>query len=199
MKKNITLLVLLFSLFVVERSYSQQVAEAKVNLLLGAVAIVNPSLEVGCSERSSIVIDYVGAFAEENYMGTGYPFVISMGLFGYRHYLKREQGRKGFFVEGNFGFDVFRMDREVIPLITPNGTNDVYDVGYGVMIGGSCGYKYNISERWSLEASLTGGWHHARHEGYNYKTQQMEYAMNSTAEWTIFKGGIYLGYKFGAK
>ncbi|MFI3259581.1 MAG: DUF3575 domain-containing protein [Rikenellaceae bacterium] len=172
-------------------STQAQIAEVKVNLAMGAIAIVNTSYEMGFGEgtHSSLTFDYVGAFAEENYMGTGHPFVISMGLFGYRYYLRDDH--QGFFFGADAGLDAFRMNKEIS--ITVNDPYNRYDVGYGYILGTTLGYKYRFNERWSAEASFSFGYQNCRHEGYDDEGVRL-FDLNTSAEWIPYKGGIYLSY-----
>ncbi len=190
MQKRI--IVLIISLCVASNSFAQN-AEVKVNVLAGALTIFNPSIELDFRSQSALTIDYVGAYSRSDFLNTGSPFIYSMALFGYRHYLKRDCF-EGFFFGGDFGLDVFRMDKNIVPFVANDNIEGKYDVGYGYVIGGTIGYKYNFARRWGVEASLSYGWHHAQHEGYNSDGEKM-FDMNATAEWTPYKAGIYINYK----
>lgn len=185
----------LISTLVVSMGHAEEIAEVKVNVAAGAVAIFNPSIELGFARRSAITMDYVGAFAKSDYMGTGDPFMVSMGFFGYRHYLKADS-HSGFFAGGDLGLYVFRMNKNLAPLVV-NDHGDQYDVGYGFMLGMTLGYKYLFtkSKRWAVEASISGGWQRAQHEGYDYATGTRQFLLNPSAEWLLYKGGIYLNYR----
>lgn len=192
MKIKVVILSLI-SLFVMSVSYAQ-VADVKVNVAAGAIAIFNPSIELGFGESSAITMDYVGAFAKEDFMGTGYPFMTSMGFFGYRHYLKKGS-HSGFFAGADFGLYVFRMNKNLAPLVV-NDHDDQYDVGYGYIAGATLGYKYLFgkSKRWGAEASFSYGWQHAQHEGYTPDGIRL-FDLNASAEWLPYKAGIYLSYR----
>ncbi len=205
MKIKRLLLSLILSIVVLSTSYAQ-VADVKVNALMGAVAIVNPSIELGFGERSSITMDYVGAYAKSNYMGTGHQFVISMALFGYRHYLNKDT-HSGLFVGGDFGLFGFSMNKAVVPFVANDhesyyedgvyyDAESYYDVGYGYLLGVTVGYKYLFtqSKRWGVELSLSGGWQLAQHEQYSGEGVRL-YEYNPTAEWLPYKAGIYLSYR----
>ncbi len=185
--------LLLFASLAPNICYSQ-IADAKVNLLAGAVTIFNPSLEVGVGERSAIAVDYVGAYSRENFMGTGSPFILSMGVAEYRRYLI-DGDHRGLFVGGDFGLDFFRMVKSRALLVSNTCDDGSYDVGYGYLFGVSVGYKYLFRERWSLEASLSGGYHNAQHERYSADGVRLV-DFNASGEWVLYKAGIYLGYRF---
>ena len=176
-------------------AYSQT-QEIKVNLLAGALTIFNPSLEIGFGKASAITMDYVGAYAEEDFMNTGYPFLFTMGVFGYRHYMVTDN-HKGFFVSGDLGIDQFRMNKNVIPLVASDHSESGYDVGHGYLLGVTLGYKYNLCRHLNVEASISGGWHLAQHECYDSNgVRSVE--LNASGEWTLYKAGIYLSYIFGS-
>ncbi len=169
-----------------------QNCEAKINMIAGSVAIFNPSFEFGFNNHTALSFDYIGAFFEENYMGSGYPMIFSMGLIGYRYYLKDSE-HNGLFIGGDFGLNMFKMNKNIIPLVA-NDRGDNYDIGYGYLLGLTFGYKYPINRRLSVEASLSGGWQHTRHEVYTMNGE-LFIPFNSSGEWTPYKAGIYLNYK----
>ncbi len=170
-----------------------QLSEVKLNVAAATVATFNPSIEVGVGERTSVSLDYFGAFAEESFLGTGYPLMFSMGVLEYRYYTK-PQRHSGFFTGVNLGVDSFRMNKDVLPFVANDSPTGRYDVGYGYLIGFTFGYKHRLDEHWSVEASITGGWHNAQHEGYDANGVRT-FEFNTTAEWTAYKGGIYITYR----
>ncbi len=174
-----------------------QTSEVKVNLLAGAITIFNPSIEIGFGKASAITMDYVGAFAEEDFMNSGYPFLFTMGVFGYRHYFSKKEDHRGFFLSGDFGLDQFRMNKNIIPLVVSDHGLSGYDVGYGMLLGVTAGYKYNINKHLNIEGSISGGWHLAHHECYNSNGVRTV-TLNPSGEWTPYKAGIYISYIFGS-
>lgn len=191
-------LKILFAVIVIncisQSSYGQ-ITEVKVNVLAGAITIFNPSIEIGFGKASAITMDYAGSYAETNFMGTGYPFLATMGLFGYRHYIKNDN-HLGFFIGGDFGLDQFMMNKNLIPLVPHDHAESGYDVCHGYLIGSTIGYKYKISHHFNIEASVSWGWHHSRHEGYT-EDGVRTFKYNASAEWTPYKAGIYVSYVFG--
>ncbi len=194
-RKSCLLLSLLMTLTALSSYAAEEdrVAEVKVNLLAGAVTIFNPSLELGVGERSSLTAEYIGSFAEYDFMKTGYPLLISVGMVGYRYYLKSSD-KSGFFVGADAGLTQYRMAKNVVPLVANDHNGGQIDVGHGYLLGCTVGYKRYIGERFSLEASLSGGYQHSRHEQYRVDgTRSVEF--NATAEWTPYKAAINLGYR----
>lgn len=191
MKLKRFILVAIFVICALGQGYSQT-AEVKINALAGAVTIFNPSFEIGVGSHSSLTFDYVGCFAKEDFMNTDQQLLLSMGLFGYRYYFKADD-HNGFFVGGDAGLDVFRMTKNIVPLVA-NDKGDSYDVGFGYLFGVTLGYKYNFTERWAIEGSVSGGWQHSWHEGYT--ADGIRYVeFNKSGEWLPYKAGIYISYK----
>ncbi len=181
-------------LFVLCHTASARTAEIKINLLAGAVAIVNPSMEIGFGDNSAVTIDYVGAFAEKEYLNSGCAFLMGMGIFGYRYYLL-DKSHSGLFVGGDAGLNVFRMNKNFAPLAANDKNSQSYDVGHGHLFGVTIGYKYPISHHFNLEASLSGGWQYSMHEGYKIEGERYV-EFNPSGEWLLYKAGVYLNYKF---
>lgn len=171
-----------------------QNTEVKINAVAGALAVFNPSIEVALGKQSSLSVDYMGIYAEESYLYTGFPLLYTMTMFEYRQYFKEEKNYKGFFAGGDFGLNMFRMNKNVIPLVMHDSGSREYDVGYGYFLGFTVGYKYPIATRWSIEASISGGWSLTQHEGYNFEGERT-FDLNPSAEWLLYKAGIYVSYR----
>ncbi len=171
-----------------------QNVELKLNVASLAVSIVNPSLELPVGSRNSLTWDYVGAYAEESFMGTDYPFMFSMNTWGYRRYSDEQGSRMGFFYGAEFTVNQYRMNKNIVPLVANDHATDSYDMGHGIIIGFTAGYKYPLTERLNLEASLAAGWQHSRHEGYNADGVRT-FDFNVTAEWLPYRAGLSLCYR----
>lgn len=189
-------ILVLVSVLVCTVSISKaQIVDVKVNVAAGALAIYNPSIEVGFASHSAISMDFIGVFARENWMGTGHPFLLSMGLFGYKYYFKKDV-HQGFFLGADFGLNTFKMHKNIVPLVI-NDKNNAYDVGYGYVIGSTFGYKHRFNYYWGIEASVSYGFHHCQHESYSSNGNKGE--MSASAEWVPYKAGIYLTYRIGKR
>lgn len=192
MIKKISILILLLTSTLTVKA---QVIDAKINVLAASVAIVNPSLEVGFGKHSAVAADFLGVFAPKNYMGTGYPFEMTMVLLEYRYYVSKNH--RGFFTGANFGWNNFRMNKNVIPFVNHDHNKDTYDVGSGRVFGINLGYKFVFAERFGLELSVAGGWQHTKHEKYNNEGVRLV-EMNGSGEWLLYKAGITFSYRFGS-
>lgn len=194
MKKVI--LVLFLMVTTIAKS-SAQIAEVKVNLASATIGIFNPSIELGFCENSAITMDYVGAYAKFDYLGTGMPFLLSMVNFGYRHYLLNKN-HNGLFLSGDLGLSNFKMIKSIALLLKNEYDEKHYDVGHGTLLGVTAGYKLPIkSSRWLVEFSASFGWQLSWHEGYVISDEGAKGSgeMSKSGEWLPYKGGIYLSYR----
>ncbi len=192
-QKSLFLSLVLITLATFSVSAEERVAEVKLNVLGAAATVFNPSLELGVGKQQAVTADYIASFAEENFLNSGAPFLTSVFMCGYRYYFK-EGANSGFFGSADVGLMFYRMSKDAIPLIHQDHGDGVYDVGYGYLLGCTLGYKYNISKRFTAEASISGGYQNSRHELYTPDGVR-DYDFNTTAEWSLFKAAINLGYK----
>ncbi len=195
MKRVILLFMLLFAAQVNAQESNKLYVEPKLNVAMAAVAMFNPAVEIGFGDASAIQLEYMGAYARENYMGTGEPFMLSMAMAEYRTYLPG-RGHKGFFAGLDLGLLQYHMSKHVIPFVPHDHPDGIYDVGYGWVAGVNLGYKFRLKNRLGLEIFAAFGFQHSWHEQYNQDGVRI-YEMNKTAEWLPYKGGISLTYRFG--
>lgn len=178
------------------KAQNNMYVEPKLNVPAAAIAIINPAVEIGFCNHSALELSLIGAFAKNNYLGTGYPFLFNMTLLEYRNYFLNKE-HKGLFAGVNLGWNMFKTNKNMIPIIDHGKDPDSYDWGFGTPIGATVGYKFLFKERFGLEISVSGGWQHTWHEPYLKGSMQKE--MNASGEWLIYKGGIYFSYRFGQK
>jgi len=76
---------------------------------------------------------------------------------------------------------------------------DLYQDGFGFMLGATVGYQVPLSERWKLDFFLTGGSVQTFYKG-KHKTLPVRYndepdrTWNRSGEWLPYRGGIMIGY-----
>lgn len=191
-------ILLLLAILMVSNTYAQEeklFIEAKFNIASVIVGIVNPAVEIGFNKYSSITFEYIGSYANSNFMDSGHPLIINMVYLEYRRYILN-RGHKGFFIAGGLGTMNYKMNKNVLPFLNNKGGNNTYDWGHGVVIGATLGYKFLIKDRFGIEVSASGGWQHSQHELYNKHSGDLLVSMNKTGEWTPYKAGVYLSYRF---
>lgn len=195
---KIKVLLLLLTTFAVSNTYSQEqklFIEAKLNIASVVVGIVNPVVEIGFAKASAMTFEYVGSYANHDFMGTGYPLIVNMAYAEYRHYLLSDK-HKGFFVAGGLGAMNYKMNKSILTFLNNNSKSDTYDWGHGFVLGATLGYKFMIKEKFGIEISASGGWQHSQHEVYSKSTGELLVHMNKTGEWTLYKAGVYFSYRF---
>ena len=192
------LILILLTILTGSNTYAQEdklFIDAKLNIASLSVGIVNPMVEIGFFKRSAATIEYIGSYAKSDFMGTGYPLVMSMTYFEYRHYLKKEH--KGWFLGVGTGPMVYKLNKSLIPFLKDDGNPDAYAWGQGYVLGGTIGYKFLFKERFGLEISASGGFQHSQREEYSQEDGTLVLPMNKTGEWTLYKAGVYFSYRFG--
>ena len=192
---NKKLIIALISLLVSTNIFSQVMVEPKINIALAAVAIANPAIEFSVSQRSAVQLEFFGSFHPRNFLGSGNPFIATVGYAEYHYYIR--DNFKGFYFGGTMGCGNWKMNRSQILVGYGNPTGN-YDLGYSLIMGLNLGYKFLIKERWGIDINLGGGWVHSLHESYN-KHGILVNKMNGSDEFLPFKGGIYISYRLGGK
>ncbi len=194
--RKIILIISLICLCKVSSAQINVVIEPRINVAMAAVGIVNAGVEFGVSKHSAVQLEYLGSFAGESFLGTGYPFIASVGYLDYKYYIKKNL--KGFYFGTSLGYGTWKMNRGVVPFIGYAYEKGHYDVGSSMFLGLNIGYKFLIKERWGIELNVAGGWAHSNHEGYN-KYGVLVYNNNRSDEFLPFKGGVYISYRLGVK
>lgn len=195
--KKVTLLMFATMLLVARSNAQDLYVEPKVNVLLGCATIFNPAIEIGFCDFSAVQFEYMGAYAKEDFLGQGGPFLLNMAIAEYRAYLPGRD-HKGFFAGFDMGLHQYKADKNAIPFIANDHDDGVYDWGFGYLLGLNLGYKFLFGNRFGVELSTAFGWQHSQHEQYG-PTGNIRYHMNASGEWMLYKGGVILSYRFGQK
>lgn len=191
-------LLLLLVIMTASNTYAQEnniTIEAKLNIASIVVGIVNPVVEIGFNKHSSVTFEYIGSYANSNFMDSGYPLIINMVYLEYRNYILNKSHR-GLFVAGGLGVMSYKMNKGIMPFLVNSGGGNTYDWGHGSVLGATLGYKFLIKDRFGIELSASGGWQHSQHEIYSKDSGKLLAPMNKTGEWTLYKAGLYLSYRF---
>ncbi len=191
------LLIFMSLIFVTKAAAQNFYIEPKVNVAAAAIALFNPAVEIGFGTRSAVQLEYMGAYAKKNYMGTGGPLILNMAIAEYRAYLLNRE-HKGLFLGFDLGLMQYKTQKYIIPFMSGSSSSGDYDWGFGYVLGLNLGYKFQFKEHWGLEIFAAYGWQHSQHE-MHYANGNLRYSMNATAEWTPYKGGVTLSYRFGGK
>ncbi len=194
-KITFTLILITSALYAVAADRDSGIyIEPKLNVASACVGILNPAIEIGFGKSSAVEYSSVTSFAKEDFLGTGYPLLINMIMVEYRNYFFSDK-HKGFFAGADLGWNEFKIHKHLIPFIAHDQAGRSYDWGVGVFLGITLGYKFALTEQLFLELSASGGWQHTWHEPY--VDGQLSIPMNASGEWTPYKAGLYLSYRFG--
>lgn len=171
-------------------------SEMKFNLVGPAVSVVNVAYEVKLRDRIGLQFEVVGTFAENNFANSDYPFVGNFVYAEPRFYLKKNN--TGPFVGITGGWGTYYMNKNVV-LITNTSlpSKNRNDVGWGLTYGLTLGYKVNICKRLSMEVNGSAGRMAGNHMCLDMEEKRITKEFNGTGEWLIFKGGVFLSYRFG--
>ncbi|MFI3321418.1 MAG: DUF3575 domain-containing protein [Rikenellaceae bacterium] len=188
------ILTLIISLNCTQLRAQNFYVETKINVAAAAITLFNPAIEIGFGKHSAVEISNVSSFAKNNYLGSGHPFLMNLNIAQYRYYPLNKNHSK-LFIGLDFGYDLFKLHKGALisDILGNNDSDDsrAYDWGMGYIIGATAGYKFKINKRFSLEASLSSGFHHSNHEPY-LADGTLEMPMNASAEWLLpYKAGLY--------
>ena len=185
MKKSIAALAVLFVITATALPAGAQ-TYVKLNGLYALAGVVNPSVELVISPKSTVQTEIVVS-PWESIGGKHMLFGILMGE--YRRYFRGHND--GWYLGANAGMMAFDMSKPYM-----DGWHlrfeDRYCKGYGFMIGICAGYEWQFRERWVLDAFL--GWSWMSHP---HRPVQPEYPdpFNGSSEWYPNKIGLSIGYR----
>lgn len=191
-----------------EKKEYKTVAKISSTLFLG---IINPAVEFKLYKKLTLQFETMGIFANSNFLKTDKPFSESAVWLELRYYPRNTFS--GFFAAGNVGYSVYRVNKNIVPEVFTGYKKGPGSVGVGqcVMAGVTLGWHFKLSERWGLEASMGGGIQGSGYEEHKYapydgfvyndisykKGEIYSYdEWNKSAEWLIYKAGLFATYKF---
>ncbi len=75
---------------------------------------------------------------------------------------------------------------------------DLYQDGFGVMIGATVGYQRQLSEKWNIDLFAGGGnlqsFYRGYHESLDVRYDEIT-GWNRSGEWVPYRGGVMISYK----
>lgn len=102
------------------------------------------------------------------------PYMGAQFIAGARWYPKA--AFRGFYVGGDFGFDVYKLSKWGHPT-----THVQHGIGY--YLGLTVGYQLPIAKRWNMDFYAGGGWHLGKYWGEDKTTGGMYARWNASGEW----------------
>lgn len=122
------------------------------------------------------------------------PFIGSQFIVGGRYYPK--QAFKGFYVGGDFSFDLYKVSKWDHWGRTDGGIDIQHGIGY--YLGLTLGYQLPIAKRWNMDFFVGGGWHLGKYWGdtkFPDGSSKMYASWNASGEWIPYKIGVTFGYR----
>lgn len=181
MKYNLIALFLLFSLSSSSQSY------VKVNALTTLLGVPHMGIETSIGKKSTLQLDLLASPWKSV---DGKPLQFYIFIPEYRYHFKDKYD--GFYVGGHIGATAFNFQKW-------NYLNtDLYERGFGYLIGVTVGYQKKINDRFLLDCFLGGGNQQAFYHGYKISSgERYETAenWNKSGEWLPYRGGVMISYR----
>lgn len=181
--KNTFLIALLLLLATVARGQTY----IKINGLSALVGVPQVGIETSIGEKTTFSVD---VFASLWKSFDGKPMQAIMLTPEIRYHFKEKFN--GLYAGFHAGPDAYKIQKW-----NYWGTNQ-YEKGIGYRIGATIGYQKKLSEKFTLDAFLGGGWHQGFYKGY-YTDRPGRYEnktkYNKSGEWLPYRGGIMVSYK----
>ena len=175
----------------------------KANALFLPIGILNAGVEYQLKQKITVQADVFispwKSFAEK------YLQVYMIG-FEARYYFK--EAFKHWYVGANISGARFIMQKynywsDGLYQYTPESpiykASDLYQNGYAIMIGGTVGYQFQLSDRWNMDLYFGGGTAQSFYKGY-HKKLGIRYdddgrKWNKSGELVPYRGGVMISYK----
>ncbi len=206
MKKTILILFIILGFLGNAQNQDSAISKkiyVKANALFLPIGILNAGIEYQLKDKVTIQADVFispwKSFAEK------YLQVYMIG-FEARYYFK--EAFKHWYVGANISGARFIMQKynywsDGLYQYTPESpiykASDLYQNGYAIMIGGTVGYQFQLSDRWNMDLYFGGGTAQSFYKGY-HKKLGIRYdddgrKWNKSGEWIPYRGGVMISYK----
>lgn len=160
-------------------------AQTRIKTNAAYWAILAPNIAVEKKIADHFTVEGQTGFAYWNSLMDKKPFKWAQLLGGVRYYPKKEF--EGFYVGNYASGNAFIISKY-------NYGPDKVQHGYGISLGATIGYQFEISKRWNLDCYFGGGWHHAWYWGEDRKTGEKYIGWNRSGEWMPYRIGISFSY-----
>lgn len=160
----------------------------KINAGTALVLVPQIGIETTLNEKITFQVDILGSFWKSV---EGAPMQAIMVFAEPRFYLKKKF--HGFYAAPHLGGSIFKIQKW-----NYFGT-DYYQKGFSYMMGATIGFQHQLGTNWVIDIFLGGGNQQGLYKGYNWETgERYDKAdrFNKSGEWLIYRGGLFLGYKF---
>jgi opacity protein-like surface antigen len=181
MKNLLVIAILFFSI------HSQSQTYVKINALTTAFTVPNVGIETSIGEKFTFQFDIL-ASPWKSINGKPREFYSFIPEVRY-HFNEKHNG---FYVGGHIGGSIFNFQKW-------NYLNtDLYEKGYGYVMGATIGYQTKINDKFALDCFLGGGSSQSFYKGYYISTgERYDKATNynKSGEWIPYRGGVMISYR----
>ena len=175
----------------------------KANALFLPIGILNAGVEYQLKDKVTFQAD-VFISPWKSFAGK-YIQVYMIGFEG-RYYFK--EAFKHWYIGANISGARFIMQKynywsDGLYQYTPESpiykASDLYQNGYAIMIGGTVGYQFQLSDRWNMDLYFGAGTAQSFYKGY-HKELGIRYdndgrKWNKSGELVPYRGGVMISYK----
>ncbi|MCL4214343.1 MAG: DUF3575 domain-containing protein [Gemmatimonadales bacterium] len=154
----------------------------KLNGLTSLIGVPGAGVEFTLSERLTYQVDATASFWRSV---DRVPMQFLIVTSEWRYHLR--PGQTGLYLGAHVGATGFRLQKWEY-----RGT-DLYQEGFGVLLGGTVGYKRGLGERWSIDVFAGGGTAQSLYKGYHAETgfrYDIGPGWNKSGEWLPYRGGV---------
>ena len=206
MKKTILILFILLGFLGNAQNQDSAISKkiyVKANALFLPIGILNAGVEYQLKDKVTLQAD-VFISPWKSFMGK-YAQVYMIGFDG-RYYFN--EAFKHWYVGANISGARFIMQKynywsDGLYQYTPESpfykASDLYQNGYAIMIGGTVGYQFQLSDRWNMDLYFGAGSIQSFYRGY-HKELGIRYdndgrKWNKSGEFLPYRGGVMISYK----
>lgn len=175
----------------------------KANALFLPIGILNAGVEHQLKDKVTLQAD---VFISPWKSIAGNYLQVYMAGFEGRYYFK--EAFKHWYVGANISGARFIMQKynywsDGLYQYTPESpiyrASDLYQNGYAIMIGGTVGYQFQLSDRWNMDLYFGAGSIQSFYRGY-HKELGIRYdndgrKWNKSGEFLPYRGGVMISYK----
>jgi len=186
---------------VVQNPTSDKGIRLKANALFLPIGIVNVAGEFQVSKKVTLQGDL---FVSPWKSFSGHELQYYSASFEGRYYFK--EAFNGFYLGVNVGTSIYTLQKWNYwpdePFINDNGEvftkSNLYQKGYSILVGGTAGYQFRLSDKWFMDIYGTLGTSQDFYKGYERGTGKRYDTVegyNKSGEILPYRGGVMITYK----
>lgn len=173
--------IVLIATFLIVSNVALSQSYVKLNGVYALVGVINPSIELPISNKFTFNME--GVYSPWKSVNNR---PMNLGMFMNEVRWHPRANYNGWYVGATAGMQGFHMAKD----------DEKNCKGWGILVGATTGYQWQLGKRLLLEAFVGYGWQHSWYVGYSPTTGEEIFPYNKSAEWLPYKLGLNVGYKF---